>query len=179
MSALHRAWRDETPLPPSGEAANDEPVERLSRRLGDVQQGWQAFDELWRATKPWLVAGHRLVLEVRPETRSDAQNRLLHSRIQDIAHQLEWAGQRWSTEDWKRLLTAGWCRTRNQGAMVVPAIDGHGLEVLYQRTSKLSRAECAELADYIMAWGDERDVHWRPASLGPGWVDPSTGEIAC
>lgn len=36
--------------------------------------------------------------------------------------------------------------------------------------SKLTRAECVELSDYIMAWGDEQGVEWRPASLGREWA---------
>lgn len=112
------------------------------------------------------MAGHRLTLEVRPETRSDKQNALLHSRISDISKQLEWAGQKWDTEDFKRLLVAAWCRANKQQALIVPSLDGQGFDVLYRRTSQLSRAECVELSDYIMAWGSEREVNWSPASLG-------------
>jgi hypothetical protein len=126
-----------------------------------------------------LMAGHRLVLEIRQETRSAAQNRLLHSRINDVARQCEWAGKRWDLDDWKRLLTAAWCRTRSESAQMVPALDGHGFEVLYRRTSKLSRAECADLSEYIMAWGTMQGVRWCPASLGRDGqtVDAETGEI--
>jgi len=35
---------------------------------------------------------------------------------------------------------------------VVPALDGHGVDVVFQRTSRLSKAEMAELIDFIQAW---------------------------
>lgn len=142
--------------------------ERLTATLWNPQQAHQAIEEAWRHAKAMLMAGHRLVLDVRPQTRSDAQNRLLHSRFQDIARQCEWAGRKWDVEEWKRLLTAAWCRTRNEGVHMVPALDGRGFDVLYQRTSKLTRAECSDLAEYVMAWGSSLDepVRWSLASLG-------------
>jgi hypothetical protein len=152
-------------------------------RINVVLWSWaQAIDTLRRAAewlRPKALAGQRFVLELRPETRSDAQNRLLHSRINDVRKQCEWAGRKWDTEDWKRLLTAAWCRTRNEGVEMVPAIDGKGFDVLYQRTSKLSRRECADLSEFVMAWGTQQGVQWCAASLGrDGYViDPQTGEI--
>jgi hypothetical protein len=84
--------------------------------------------------------------------RNGEQNRLLHAMLGEIASKVEWAGQKWHPEDWKRLLTAAWVRTRGQAVAMVPAIDGHGFDVLYQRTSTLSKGEFAELVDFIYAW---------------------------
>lgn len=142
--------------------------DRLTLRLWNPQQGYQELLKAWSFIKSMLMAGHRMTLEVRKETRSDAQNRLLHSRFNDIAKQCEWAGRKWSTDEWKRLLTAAWMRTRNEGVQLVPALDGKGFDALYQHTSKLTRGECTELADYVMAWGSSLDtpVRWSPASLG-------------
>lgn len=44
--------------------------------------------------------------------------------------------------------------------------------MLYQRTSKLSRAECADLSEHIMAWGTDQDVPWCAASLALDWPEP-------
>lgn len=140
--------------------------DRISVALWNAQQGHQQLAQAWQWAKAMLTAGHRIALDMRLETRSDAQNRLLHSRINDIRKHCEWAGKRWDTEDWKRLLTAAWCRTRNESAEMVPALDGRGFDVLYRRTSKLSRRECADLSEFIMAWGTEQGVPWCIASLG-------------
>ena len=88
-------------------------------------------------------------------TRNLQQNALLHALLTEVSERMEWAGKKWSVEEWKRLLTSAWCRTRNEQALMVPAIDGHGFEVLYRRTSQLSKSECADLIDYITAWSAE------------------------
>lgn len=143
-------------------------AESVSLRLFNPQQGYQELLRAWAWAKAMLFAGHRLVLEVRPETRSDAQNRLLHSRFNDIAKQVEWAGQKRPTEVWKRLLTAAWLRARGESVEILPALDGHGVDVVFRHTSKLSRAESSELAEFVMAWGSDLPVpvRWSPASLG-------------
>jgi len=43
---------------------------------------------------------------------------------------------------------------------VLPAIDGHGIDVVFRRTSKLTKAECAELVDFVQAWAVERGVEF-------------------
>jgi hypothetical protein len=101
-----------------------------------------------------------------PPKRNNDQNALLHSLLGEIAGQVEWGGKRWDAEDWKRLLTAAWMRTRQQQALMVPALDGHGFEVLYRRTSSLSKAECAELIDYVTAWAVEQGVTFAEHTLG-------------
>ena len=66
---------------------------RLVLRLHNAQQGHQAIQQAWAHAKGWLLAGgQRLVLEVRPETRSDRQNRLLHALFADVAAQALWMG---------------------------------------------------------------------------------------
>lgn len=151
--------------------------DRFTARLWGQVQAHQAIEAAWRYAKPMLLAEHRLVLEVRPETRSDKQNRLLHAMLGDIAAQLEWAGAKRDLEVWKRLLTAAWLRARGESVEILPALDGHGVDVVFRRTSKLTRAECAELCDFISAWAVDRGVEFRDAQQ---WqVDPETGEIAC
>lgn len=145
-------------------------------RLVGVAQAAPVLTAMWQWIKAALLGGQRLVLEVRPETRSDKQNRLLHAMLGDIAAQVEWAGKKRDAETWKRLLVAAWLRARGESVELLPAIDGHGVDVVFRRTSKLTRSECAELCDWIMAWCVEHDVALRDAWQ---WqVDPETGEIA-
>lgn len=104
------------------------------------------------------VAGHRLVLEVRPEKRSDAQNRLLHACLSEISKQVEWAGCKRDVDTWKRLLTAAWLRARGEPIEMLPALDGHGVDIVFRRTSQLTKAECAELSEFVMSWAAERGI---------------------
>lgn len=120
--------------------------------LVNAQQGHTRLMALWRDAKPWLIAGHRLVITIRPEGRTGNQNAALHAWIGDIASRMEWAGQKRDVETWKRLLVAAWLRARGEALEVLPALDGHGVDIVFRRTSSLTKAECAELLDFIQAW---------------------------
>ena len=138
--------------------------ERLTLRLYEPVQAHGAMRQAWdQHIKPLVCAGHRLVLEVRPQTRSDAQNKLLHAMLGDIARQVYWAGKKRDTDTWKRLLTAAWLRARGESVELLPALNGHGVDVVFRHTSKLTRAECSELCEFVMAWCAEHDVTLRDA----------------
>jgi hypothetical protein len=120
--------------------------------LIDAQQAHKRFTALFRDAKPWLMAGHRLVITIKPEGRTGNQNAALHAWIADIAASMEWAGAKRDVETWKRLLVAAWLRTRGESLEVLPALDGHGVDIVFRRTSSLTKAECAELLDFVQAW---------------------------
>lgn len=91
-------------------------------------------------------------VEIKPITRSLAQNAKLHALISDIARTLEWAGTKRDVETWKRLLTAAWLRARGEPIEMLPALDGHGVDIVFRRTSELTVNEMIELIEYIQAW---------------------------
>ena len=133
--------------------------ERITMSLYNAQQAHQAIQTAWAHAKGWLTAGDtRLTLEIRPEKRSDAQNRLLHACLSEISKQVEWAGCKRDVDTWKRLLTAAWLRARGEPIEMLPALDGHGVDIVFRRTSQLTKAECAELSEFVMAWAAERDI---------------------
>lgn len=105
----------------------------------------RALEAVQSAPEGWRV-------KVEPPKRTLEQNALLHALLTEVAATRTWAGQRWDIEDWKRLLTAAWLRARKESPVMVPAIDGSGFDVLYRRTSQLSKAECSELVEYINSW---------------------------
>lgn len=133
--------------------------ERITLSLHNAQQAHQAIKTAWMHAKGWLTAGDtRLTLEIRPEKRSDAQNRLLHACLGEISKQVEWAGCKRDVDTWKRLLTAAWLRARGEPIEMLPALDGHGVDIVFRRTSQLTKAECAELSEFVMAWAAERGI---------------------
>lgn len=142
-------------------------AERQTLRLIEPVQAHKALMAAWAGIKAALMGGHRLVLEVKPEKRSSPQNRLLHALIADIARQVEWAGAKRDAEVWKRLLTASWSRVHGQHVEVLPALDGHGVDLVPARTSKLTRAECADLCEFITAWGADQGVRF----TAPAWME--------
>lgn len=92
--------------------------------------------------------------------RSVEQNRKLHAMLKDISNQVEHAGMKWDISVWKRLCTAAWLRETGASIQMIPAIDGQGVDVLYEATSKLSMKKCAELIEWIFAYGAECGVKW-------------------
>lgn len=140
----------------------------LTMRLYNPQQGHEALRKVWEWCKPMLTAGHRLEIECMPEKRSSKENRMLHALITDIARQVEWAGKKQSVETWKRLLVAAWSREQGISVEILPALDGHGVDIVPVRTSRLTRSECADLITYVQAWA---------ATQGIDAVDLDTGEI--
>lgn len=120
--------------------------------LYNAQAGSVAMRKVWDWCKPRLIAGHRLVLTVKAEKRNTAQNAKLHALIGEIAAQKEWAGQRWDKEVWKRLLTAAWMRANGEAVLLVPALDGAGVDICFRATSKLTKAECSDLLEYVSAY---------------------------
>ena len=144
-------------------------AERLTIQLYQPVQAHQAIRQAWeQCIKPMIVAGHRLVLEVKPETRSSEQNRLLHAALTDISQQVEWMGKKLSVEVWKRLCMASWLREKKEQPMLIPALDGNGFDVIFEKTSKLSAAQCSELVEWCFAFGAEHEVKFRCRGLGEG-----------
>lgn len=135
-------------------------TERITLPLINPVQAHQAIEAAWRHAKAWLMAGHRLTLEVRPEKRSDAQNRRLWAMLADISAQVDWYGQKLTSEEWKDVLSASLKRTK-----VVPGLDG-GFVVCGQSTSRMTRAEMCELQELMEAFGAQQGVKFRAPE---GW----------
>lgn len=137
--------------------------------LHNAGQGHAALMALWPQIKAHLMAGQQMVLEVKEKTRSTEQNAKLHACLADIARQVKWAGKPRDVDTWKRLLTAGWLRARGESVEILPAVDGHGVDVVFRRTSTLTIKECAELIEYAQAWGTEQGVRFS----APEWMEES------
>jgi hypothetical protein len=94
-------------------------------------------------------------LELTAARRSIEQNSLLWQRLTEVAHQVDWYGQKLTAEDWKDVFSASLRKAR-----VVPGIDG-GFVPLGMRTSDMSKQEMTDLLELIAAFGAERGVTFR------------------
>ncbi len=128
--------------------------ERITISLWEPVQAHKALMHAWTHAKAWLMSGHRLVLEVRPEKRSSPQNRRLWAMLRDVSRQVVWHGGKLSEEEWKDIFTAAIKRQK-----VVPGLDG-GFVVCGTRTSQMTKAEMAELQDLIEAFGAQHEVRF-------------------
>jgi len=105
---------------------------------------------------------------IKDQDRSAEQNKKLHACLSDIAKQVEHAGKKWDVLIWKRLLTAAWLREAGEQPQLIPALDGNGFDVVYERTSQLSVKQCASLLEWIQAFGAEHQVRWSQKDLWEG-----------
>ena len=123
--------------------------------------------QIWPLIKASLMAGHRMVVDIKPETRTLAQNARLWAMLTDVSKQVDWYGRKLTTEEWKHVFTASLAKQD-----VVPGIDG-GFVVLGKSTSKMTKPEMSELQQLIEAFGAQQGVRF----TAPEYVDPETGEI--
>ena len=96
--------------------------DRIKLTLYSAQQAHAELARVWQIIKPWLMAGHRLYIEIRAETRTLKQNSLMWSCLTDLSEQVFWdAKRRLTPEGWKEYLTA-----HLEGQDLVPNMDGTG-----------------------------------------------------
>ena len=119
-------------------------MDRVTLSLFEPVQAHKAIMHAWSHAKNAVMAGHRLTLEIRPEKRSDAQNRRLWSMLSDISEQVDWHGHRLTPAEWKDVFTAAIKRTK-----VVPGLDG-GFVVCGQSTSQMTKREMSELQQLLL-----------------------------
>ena len=137
-------------------------------KLRNPQTGHRALLDLWAQIKPLLLAGKYLILTVKTDSRSLAQNRIMWSVLEDLSKQVKWFGKYLTAEGWKDFITA-----HLLGQELVPNMDGTGFVALGKgrSTSDMTIAEMTAVIDLGHAFGDERGVEWRPTSLGRDWPE--------
>lgn len=129
--------------------------DRVSIRCWEPVQAHRAIQaQVWPQLKAMLMAGHRMVVEVKPETRSLEQNARLWAMLTEISQQVDWYGSRLTPEEWKDVFSAAMKRSK-----VVPGLDG-GFVVCGQSTSKMTRAEMSEMQTLMEAFGAEKGVRF-------------------
>ncbi len=97
------------------------------------------------------------VVEVRPLTRTDAQNRLLHALFGDLAHQAKWQNEKLTAEQWKMLMiSAHTIATKEPNKMVI-GLEGEVVN-LRESSAKMSVARLNSLIEYVQCWAVENGV---------------------
>lgn len=143
-------------------------TERIKLTLFEPVQAHKILtQQIWPLVKSSLIAGHRMVIEVKQETRTLAQNALLWATLTDISKQVDWYGRKLTPEEWKHVFTASLAKQD-----VVPGLDG-GFVVLGKSTSKMTKAEMSELQELMQAFGAQQGVKF----TAPEFIDQETGEI--
>ncbi len=138
-------------------------MEKITLKLWSPIQVAKELPAVWQWIKAMLVAGHRLVLEVRPQTRSDAQNKLMWSVLTDLSRQVEWCGKRLTKEGWKDFITA-----HLNGQELIPNMHGTGFISINmgKSTSQMTKSELSAVIELAHAFGSERGINWSKTSVG-------------
>lgn len=147
--------------------------EALSVPLANRQQAWAAIrEQVFPYLGQILQAGRMWVLTIKPESRSEAQNRLMWPILTEFSKQLLWPVDghmvQMTPEEWKDVLSAGFHKETVRLAM---GING-GVVMLGRRTSKFTKKQFSEWIEFLYATAADRGVRL------PAWVDEDTGEIS-
>ncbi len=136
----------------------------------NAQHARTVAEDLWVYLKAMTVAGHKISISARPETRTTAQNRMLWSVLNDLSEQCKWFvdGEmvKLEPDEIKDILTANLKKQQRMAR----GLDG-GVVFLGQRTSRMSKAEMADVITLGHSVGDERGVKWSKTSLGRDWPE--------
>lgn len=100
------------------------------------------------------------VCTIQKKTRTLDQNAILHAALTDISKQVLWHGNKLSVDIWKRLCVAAWLREKGEQPMLIPALDGSGVDVIYEKTSRLNVSQCSELVEWCFSFGAEHGVNF-------------------
>lgn len=146
---------------------------RMTIRLYNPVQGYSALIEAFKWAKAMLMAGHRLIADIRAETRSDRQNRFLHALIGDVSKQGEWMGKKRTPAEWKVLFVSGHSVVTNEGAEMIPGLEREFVNIR-ESTATMSRKRAASLCEYVLAYCANNGIELREAKQ---WIDPETGEV--
>lgn len=150
-------------------------TDRLTLRLWEPQSAYEAIKStLWPLAKAHLLAGRRMVLELRPASKTRDQEEKYHAMVGDIAKQAQHLGATWAPEDWKRLLVDKFARETNRThGKVIPNLDKTGVVEVGVQTRKFSRADGSDFIEWLYAWGADNGIEWTE----PVCVNTETGEI--
>lgn len=127
-------------------------AEMTTFTLINAQQGHTAMQSAWMQAKALLMAGHRLRLTVKEETRTEGQNRFFHKLAGEIAKAgVEWQGKKRTAIQWKVLLVSGHAVATQEGAEIIPGLEGEFVNIR-ESTALMSIKRGASLIEYTLAF---------------------------
>jgi NinB protein len=126
--------------------------------MHDAQQGHDILRRLWEVAKPELLAGRKLVVQLKDETRNLDQNAKFHAICEDLSRgKVEWCGKPRSAADWKVLLVSGHSVATKQGHEMLPGLEGEFVN-LRESTARMTKARASSLIEYAQAFAAQHEV---------------------
>jgi len=115
------------------------------------------------------------VVSIAEPVRKREQEEKFHAMICDIAKQCTFMGNKWSSEDWKRLLIDAFAKAMREAgtplhhdARVVPSLDSERVVQLGIQSRRFRVKEAAAFIEYLYAWGAMHHVPviWTEKPIG-------------
>ena len=136
-------------------------TEKLTLLLYNPSQAHQCVKQAWEYAKNLTMAGQKLILEVKPMSKSREQEEKYHAMIGEIANQAAHLGSRWMCDDWKRLLLDKFAReTGRTHGSIIPNLDNTGVVQVGIQSRKFTKTDGAEFIEWLYAWGVENGITW-------------------
>lgn len=130
--------------------------------MSESQTFWLRTPEARQfACKAIMALPEGYEVEVRPEVRNADQNAALHAALTDIARQVKWHGKSFNVLTWKRLTMASFLREIGHQPELIPALDGNGFDIIFERTSKLGKKQFSQYLEWVVAFGAQNGVVFR------------------
>lgn len=134
---------------------------RIVKNQAELSNAYEWF-------KHWIVKGleqgRPVLIELKHESRTAAQNRLLWAILNDFVAQLDFprgTNEKRSKEQWKTIFMSAYVNDTSQNVI---GISGE-LVNLSLRTSQLNKTQFSELVEFIWAQGAEWGVKWSDPAL--------------
>lgn len=107
-----------------------------------------------------------LSIKTKAKIRSEKQNAKMWPMLADISSQLTWAGESFSSDDWKKIIMGAWQKIeKGTYSRMVPGLEGGIVVLNCYSTSKLSVKDFASVIEYIYSHGDTNGVCWSDPAL--------------
>lgn len=125
----------------------------VSGPLTNPQQAMAFWNNyVYPRIKAELMAGHRMRLTVKAESRSLEQNAHFHALCDVIAKSgMEWMQKRRTAAQWKVLLVSGHAKATNEEVDLVPGLEGEFIN-LRESTALMSIRRSSSLIEYTLAF---------------------------
>jgi hypothetical protein len=104
---------------------------------------------------------YEMVLRQAESLRTIEQNAKAHAMLSDISKQVTWHDVKLSKEVWKRLTIAAMLREIGEKPILVPALDGCGIDIIYEKSSKLGVKKTCLWIEWMYCFGAENNVVWK------------------
>jgi hypothetical protein len=100
-----------------------------------------------------------MIVEIRPQKRSEAQNDKMHAMLRDIAKQMSFNGGKLSVEQWKHILVIAFDKVmKDEDPLIVEFM---GMPISLRRsTAGMGVGEIADFIEFLTAWGVENGVRF-------------------